>query len=183
VRDERHASGDEWLTVCTAADHNPRTMPAPLPASRRARQGGFTLIELMIAVAVIALLLGIALPSFMDSMRKSRRSEAFTAVASVQQAQERYRSRASNYSTSFSELGVELGESDATRPNGYYRMSLAAATSLATGYVVTAQAAGSQTADTKCAFMEAKVERGNVTYGSGTSSSIVYPDPNRCWAK
>lgn len=36
------------------------------------RQSGFTLIELMVAVAVVAILLGLALPSFQGSMRSSR---------------------------------------------------------------------------------------------------------------
>jgi type IV fimbrial biogenesis protein FimT len=36
------------------------------------RQSGFTLVELMIAVAVVAILLGLALPSFQGSMRSNR---------------------------------------------------------------------------------------------------------------
>ncbi|MBK9683398.1 MAG: prepilin-type N-terminal cleavage/methylation domain-containing protein, partial [Betaproteobacteria bacterium] len=68
--------------------------------ARRETASGFTLVELMIAVVIVALLASIALPSFMDSIRKSRRSEAFAALAQVQQAQERWRSNGSSYAES-----------------------------------------------------------------------------------
>ncbi|RJG14298.1 prepilin-type N-terminal cleavage/methylation domain-containing protein [Pseudomonas cavernicola] len=53
-----------------------------LPASRSARQRGFTLIELMVTIAVMAVLLGIAIPSFTDVTLGSKlRSQANDLVA------------------------------------------------------------------------------------------------------
>jgi type IV pilus assembly protein PilE len=52
------------------------------------RHGGFTLIELMITVAIVAILAAVAYPSFMEQVRKSRRSDAITALNAVAQAQE-----------------------------------------------------------------------------------------------
>ncbi|QQP98066.1 type IV pilin protein [Lysobacter enzymogenes] len=53
-------------------------------------QRGFTLIELMIAVAVVGILIGIAVPTYQDSVRKSRRAQAKADLTEVAQAMERY---------------------------------------------------------------------------------------------
>jgi len=176
VHDERPASGDEWHARPLVAADNPQLMSAPSSAMHRTRQAGFTLIELMIAVAVIAILLGVALPSFMDSMRKSRRSEAFTAIAAVQQAQERWRSSNPSYAT-LSQLNIPT-----TTPKGYYTLSMGSVNNAAVEYIVKATAAGGQASDTNCAVMEAKLNSGNLTFGAGASSAD-YTDPNRCWAR
>ena len=51
------------------------------------KQEGFTLIELMIVVAIIGILAAIAIPNFMEYQRKSRTSEAKTNVTSIKTAQ------------------------------------------------------------------------------------------------
>lgn len=53
-------------------------------------QRGFTLIELMIVVVVMTVLLAIAIPSYQENVRRSRRVEAQVALVSVQQAMERF---------------------------------------------------------------------------------------------
>lgn len=55
------------------------------------RQGrGFTLIELMIVVAVVAILASIAYPAYQDSVRKSRRGEAKADIMELTQGYERF---------------------------------------------------------------------------------------------
>ena len=58
---------------------------------------GFTLIELMIVVAIIGILASIAYPSYRNSILKGRRAEARTAIAELMQQQERYMTQNNTY--------------------------------------------------------------------------------------
>jgi type IV pilus assembly protein PilE len=61
------------------------------------RQHGFTLIELMITVAIIGILAAIAIPSYQDSVRKSRRADAQGALLSLANAMERHFTETNSY--------------------------------------------------------------------------------------
>ena len=142
---------------------------------RSSRTRGFTLIEIMIAVVIVAILAAIALPSFLDSVRKSRRSEAFAALSALQQAQERWRGNNANYGTM-----VNLTTIAATTPNGYYAISIDA--NNATGYTATATGQGGQANDGSCKVLAVRVLGGNISYGSGAAAAD-FTDPGRCWAR
>lgn len=76
-------------------EHGPRR-PRSLHA-RAGAWGGFTLIELMIVVAAIAILAAIALPSFQNSIRKARRTDAKGALTVCAQSLERYNTATNSY--------------------------------------------------------------------------------------
>ena len=61
------------------------------------RQSGFTLLELMIVVAVIALLSAIAVPSYTQYVVRSKLTEAFSALASAQSSAEQFWSNNRSY--------------------------------------------------------------------------------------
>lgn len=61
---------------------------------------GFTLIELMVAVAIIAILAAIAYPSYLDYLRKGRRASAQTFVSEIANREQQYLLDARNYAVS-----------------------------------------------------------------------------------
>lgn len=56
----------------------------------RSRLGGFSLIELMIAVAIVAILASIAFPSYAAFMKRSRRGDAESAMMDIAQREQQY---------------------------------------------------------------------------------------------
>ena len=74
---------------------------------------GFTLIELMIAVAIVGILAGIAYPSYQDSVRESRRADAKGALLGFANSMERY----------FTENNTYVG-APANAGTAYYTLSI-----------------------------------------------------------
>ncbi len=145
------------------------------------------MVELMISLVVVTIILAIAVPSYQNSVRKGRRSDAVNSLASIQQAQERSRSSFSTYCTEIasgpSATACGLGLGSLTSVGGHYALSIEG-TPTGTAYVAAAAASGGQAADTGCAAMLVRMDRGTISYGSGAAvASVDWSDPNRCWAK
>jgi prepilin-type N-terminal cleavage/methylation domain-containing protein len=68
-----------------------------LMRARRRRNAGFTLLELMIVVAIIGILSAIAIPTFQSYIYRSRTTEAVTFLAEIRQRQESYRAEFGQY--------------------------------------------------------------------------------------
>jgi type IV pilus assembly protein PilE len=121
-------------------------------------------------VAIIAVIAGVALPSYFSSVRKSRRADAITALNQIAQAQERWRANNSTYTNVLSSAGLNV----ANPSSGYYTLAVAGNT--ATAYVATATAAGAQASDARCTTLTFTMNGGTITYGStGTAT------PAQCW--
>ena len=136
---------------------------------------GFTLIELMITVAIIAVLAMVAMPAYFDSVRKSRRADAVTSLNQIAQAQERWRANNPTYTTNLGSTGLNVPNPS----SGYYTLAVAVPTAASgTQYSATATAAGGQLTDTSCAPFTLAISGGQFTYTSTPSSST-----NQCWRR
>ncbi len=80
------------------------------------RERGFTLIELMIAVVIVAILLSVAVPAYQDSIRKGRRTDARNALMAAQLVQEKYRGNNATYGTTAQTGLATTSEKAATTP-------------------------------------------------------------------
>jgi type IV pilus assembly protein PilE len=145
----------------------------PVPSLRKA--AGFTLIELMCAVALIGVISSIAYPTYKKVIHKVRRSDAHLALMHLQIAQERYRSDHSSYGSL-----VELG-SAASTPSGHYALTVASVSE--TGFRAQAVASGVQASDSMCHHMQIIVDGLNVSYLSGPDSSLsnTAAANKQCW--
>lgn len=87
---------------------------------------GFTLIELMISIAIISVLAAISYPAFQSHTAKSNRSEAQNALTELANKQEIYYAQHNIYS---SNVQTELGYgSQNSKPNGLYLLSATSCT-------------------------------------------------------
>ena len=102
---------------------------------------GFTLIELMIVVVVVAILAAVAYPNYRDQVLRSRRAQAKADLVEYVQMAERYHTVQNTY------VGFALPSAQSPREGGTPRYGLAATTQTATDFVVAATAQGSQTED------------------------------------
>ena len=90
------------------------TLPSPSRRAARAAQAGFTLVELMIVCAVIAILAAIAYPSYTGQMLKAQRAEGKAALMRAAQMLERSFTQNGAYPAGADALAVFYGGAPGT---------------------------------------------------------------------
>jgi len=98
---------------------------------------GFSLIELMIVVLIVSILAGIPIPSYMSSVRQSRRTEAKTALLDLAAREERFFATNNGaYTSTIANLGYS-GTWPVTVGSGYYQIQTPTITAGSTTAVAT----------------------------------------------
>ena len=124
--------------------------------SQRTSSAGFTLIELMITVVIATVLITIAIPAYNGEIRKSRRTDAKTALLDLAGREERFYNTNNTYSSLPTDLGYDASAVAFPMPvgNGYYQVNVvvtAAAGIVGPTYTITAvPLTADQLNDTQC---------------------------------
>lgn len=114
------------------------------------KQKGFTLMELMIVVAIIGIISAIAFPSYNSYMKKSRRADAKVGLSKLADKQERFYLQNNIYTTSFAATGLNTST---TSDEGYYTFAVTSANTAGFTLSATAVASKAQANDTGCTVM------------------------------
>jgi len=142
------------------------------------KQQGFSLIELLIVVAIVGILAAITYPSYQNYVLRSGRADGQAKLMEILQAQERFYSQNQAYTTNLGTGGLAYGvAADAAVPSeeGRYNIQAAACggSTIARCVILTATRTGPQAQDNEC---------GNLTIDSrGTKGESGTGTVDTCW--
>jgi type IV pilus assembly protein PilE len=143
------------------------------------RQKGFTLVELMIVVAIIGILSALVFPSYQRYVMRSGRSEGQAKLMEVMQAQERFYSQNQTYTANLGVGGLAYPNvaANAAAPSEQARYNVTSAAcaggTIATCVILSAAPQGSQANDTECGTITLNSKGTKTEGGTGTVST--------CW--
>lgn len=120
--------------------------------SKRSAAAGFSLVELMITVAIIAILAGIGYPSYTAYMKRGYRSQAQQLMAEIQSREVQYLLDARQYTATIGAGGLNISNKDGwtcttTCTNGKYTVAVTLQAGPPPGFMVTATPTGNQADD------------------------------------
>jgi len=152
------------------------------------KQYGFSLIELMISVAVVGILAAVAYPSYQDSVNKSRRADAHDSLLRLHLAQEKLRGNCRFYAGVIDTVGTtntcaasaaltKVVGSTASNEGNY---TVAVSNEGTATYTLTATATGAQASDTACAKIILEVTNTDPD-GNKTGKTSANATSDVCW--
>ena len=155
--------------------------------SKQHRQKGFSLIELMIVVAIMGILSAIAIPSYVEQVRKGKRADAKVELLRIAQMQESYFVQNMSYAKDLTTGagGLGMGSSVKSEQNEYrITMTKLPGSCNGTGgsscsgftLIATPETGGSQSHDTECTRFTL-----SNTGAKGTSLGATAAAIKKCW--
>lgn len=161
---------NDMMTQATTRDGTAKSL-----ASSR----GFTLIELMVTVAIVAILATIAAETYSSQVQKSRRTDARTALLDLAGREEKLFS----VSNAYSALPSDLGYAAAGVPwpisvgSNYYQVTVTSPDlsqpTAQNSYLITATPINAQVSDTQCTSLSVNQTGAQTSTGSATTAT--------CW--
>jgi len=144
------------------------------------KRSGFTLIEVMITIAILGILMAIAIPSYQSQIQKGRRSDAMVSLVETMNRQDVFKANYGGYTTIITGPGdcsgaaCGLNFTDANSNEGYYTLTAAAGPTgnIASSVTLTATTAGAQTSDSNCTTF---------TISSTGVKGATGADSDNCW--
>ena len=161
---------------------NPCYVPA-CGAGKRP-QSGFTLIEILVAIAIIGILAAIALPSYQQNILKSQRVDAMNALLNLAAQQERYYTTNNTYTNVVANLGYSPASTSLTNSfyvphsastSADYLVAVTAAS--ATSYTLSAVPQNNQVKDACYTYV---LTQGGVQSNQNSSGTTI-TSPSDCW--
>jgi type IV pilus assembly protein PilE len=147
---------------------------------------GFTLLELMIVAALMALLAAIALPAYLGYVQRARRADAQNGLNNAAQAEEKFFGRCNRYGSPTEIFGntapncttVATVGTPVPSTQGNYSIGLSAVSALTYNLTATPVAGKPQATD-KCGTLT--LDNTGVKGASGDAADATDGDPLRCW--
>ncbi len=106
------------------------------------RSYGFTLVELMVAVVILAIIVGIAYPSYRNYTIQTRRTDAQSILTQLANNQEKFFSNCNSYTTTMNAGDIAnctgLGYANNLSPDGHYQVAINGTTIAGAGTIATA---------------------------------------------
>ena len=140
--------------------------PTQPPAPRRRVAAGFTLIELMITVAIVAILAAVALPAYNQYVVRGNVPQATARLATLQVQMEQF----------FQDNRTYVGAPGCTEDTSNRYFDFSCSTQTATAYTLRAVGKGTMTGFTYT--VNQQNQRSSAALPEGWST----PSPNNCWA-
>ena len=131
---------------------------------------GFTLIELMIAVAILGIIASIAIPSYFEHVKRTARTEAITSLLDAANKQEQYFVDNREYTSTIADLGVST-----TTESNFYTISVKVDNDAGTFTFKATPKSGPPLQDTECKTLSIS--------DTGLKTSTGSADSSTCWGK